>query len=541
MLFVLIKNRLLLLTAFLRKKNAPNYRSRVLRSLLLLFIPWWVYQSTVELFSSWTMLPGFKIDIIYNYTLLSITGLFFLMIFSGIPLALHYHFLAKDLPLLFSLPVKKTTLFQYKLFEQTLANSTAFALIGLPILLALFYVLNYNLVYLIPILILIAVFLVIPSGISSLLSALIAFILPVKKSRQVSSIVLGFIIIGIWTLIQFYNFDRIDPFSGEFDRDIFEHFLGNNSIRQMSWMPSVWLVLSLKALLLGSITHFILFAGLLTMTCILLGYISSWLLQYAHENEKFIFSETAMFPHQSVKRTRDISHSKSHKVFTALIERDWKLNIRDSRFVTQLFFFVALVIVFSTALNTTLPITNETISHYQPFTLLILAATIMAGGLASRSIAIEKKAFYNNLICPLPFSFLLQSKKVLPAILTFLAVSIGLLTISIISRPSLIIIAQITVFLLFHIAAITGIGLLIGVKYSQLKWDNPRAMLGETGGVLLNVSILLYTGILVLTGVVLTAINTWFALIIMIILSIVTFLATSTIAKKQIVKIKECF
>ncbi len=425
--------------------------------------------------------------------------------------------------------------------KQTLANSTAFALIGLPILLALFFVLNYNLVYLIPFLILIAVFLIIPSGISSLLSALIAFMLPVKKSRQVSSIILGFIIIGIWTLIQFYNFDRIDPFSGEFDRAIFEHYLGDNSIQHMSWMPPVWLILSLKTLLTGTITHFVLYAGLLTGMCIVLGYISSWLLQYAHDNEKFVFSETAMFPHQAVKRTSKATQIKSHKVFTALIERDWKLNIRDSRFVTQMFFFVALVIVFSTALNTTLPITNETISHYQPFTLLILAATIMAGGLASRSIAIEKKAFYNNLLCPLPFSFLLHSKKVLPAILTFLAVFIGLLTISIISRPSLIIIAQMTVFLLFHIAAITGIGLLIGVKYSQLKWDNPRAMLGETGGVLLNVSILLYTGILVLTGAALAAINTWFALIIMIILSIVTFLATSIIAKKQMVKIKECF
>ncbi|NTV46935.1 MAG: hypothetical protein HGB11_10550 [Chlorobiales bacterium] len=53
-------------------------------------------------------------------------GIFLMLLFSGLALVLHIFFLSKDLPLLMSSPVPLATIFQFKLIETTVGNSTLF-------------------------------------------------------------------------------------------------------------------------------------------------------------------------------------------------------------------------------------------------------------------------------------------------------------------------------------------------------------------------------------------------------------------------------
>ena len=530
MLWVLLANRFRILFYFIRNKNNPRARKNLLRIVALLILPYWIFQSSYNLYSSWQFLPGFNAGVIANYLFIMFGGLFFLMIMSGIPLALHYHYLSNDRALLAVQPISSITVYLYKTTELCLTNSSLFALIGLPAIAAAMIFLKIPVLFFIPLVLGLVLFVTIPSGIAALLASVMALVMPVKRTRQATSILFGLIIIGIWAAIQFFNTSRLDPYSADFDRGLYSRILDANTMSHTGWLPAAWLAKSIMAAAKSDLHAFAGPFGLLLISSVMLISVAGLLLK--NPGTRALNKPVNRTTEPGTSVTGKSTATRDFPLWFNLALRDYKIQFRDSRFVTQFFFYLAVVIVFPMLVGESLRIENETLAPLLPFIFMLAVVSLMAAGMAARSIPLEKRSFFYNLTGPLPSGVLALSKLVVPIAAAILVTLAGLLSASLAGNlksmsPGMLL------FTLIHIGVVSAIGLWIGSYFRTSQWDNPRQMLGESGNLVLNIVVWLYSGMVVLAGYLLLPLNTWVAFLTVLVISAVTGLTVMTLNIKR--------
>ncbi|MBN2414092.1 hypothetical protein JXQ31_20625, partial [candidate division KSB1 bacterium] len=524
MLIHLLKNKLLILVYHFRNLNTSFVKGKLLRYFILLLVPYWFYISTYKMFSSWFMVPGFNFDIILNFVSFTITGLFFLLTISGITLSLHYNFLSSDLPLLLSLPIKKSVLFSNKFFEIVFSNSMLYILIGLPVIIAALVVFKISLLPFSLIICISLVFLAVPSGLASLISIALAIILPVKRTRNLTSIIMGVFFIVIWGGLQFFKLSRLDPYSTDFDNILFNQLAETDATYSSFLLPSNWLVNIIKGFVQGNVGIILISFALLVSVSLLLLQVSSWFLCRIYTKDFVPVLNQPIQKNSKTAGNKNVSTVRVNRfhILVAIMKRDLKCLLRDSRFVTLIFFYAGLFIVLPFVFQIPVPNINETFILYQPFINLAFASSLMAGGLTSRLIPLEKYSFSYTKILPQPTRGYIFSKIFTGFSLTLAASLIGLLINFMNKQIPVYIVLNILLLNIFNILGSTSIGLFAGSVFANFDWENPRQMLNETGNITLNIIVMLYMifGIIIF-AVVLILYHTFLAIMVYIFYSLI--------------------
>lgn len=503
MLYFLLRNRVNLALYPLRNYHKTRARGILFRTLVLLILPYWIYSVTSNLFASWHFVPGFKVLVIIHFITVLLSGMFVLLIISGVPQALHFNFLAPDNMLLSALPLDKAVINKYRFWEIYLSNSTVFFLFGLPVIIAGLVILKISPPAAALLLCGMLLFLVVPAGLSSLVSILLARFLPIKRTKYLSSIIMGVMIIGLWAFLQFFRLSRLDPFSGNFDSALFNSLVQSRELYISRILPSTWAANMLKGLADHQASVILLNLLLLLVTAVIIFQLAFRLCGQI-ENIIQARAKRVVIPVSVQNKNGAItSYTRVvrplHVIF-AQISKDLKLYFRDSRFVTQIFFYFSLIIVLPFLFRETLIVTNETFTHYAPFTCMMFTTIFMAGGLTARGIPLERRALNYNRLAPNDDILYITAKVATGFFLTTAALIVGLAITVFLARSPVQVVLMVIVILILNTFGAAAIGLATGTSNANLDWENPRQMLTENGNIILNLAGMVYLsgGILVL-------------------------------------------
>ncbi|HPG40486.1 MAG TPA: hypothetical protein PLP19_04880 [bacterium] len=496
MLFNLLYNRLNLALYSLRNYKNNKARGILVRFIVMLIIPYWIFSTSRELFSAWHAVPGFNVMVIIHFIALLLTGIFILLIISGVPQALHFNFLAPDSILLSALPLESLVIKKYRFWEIYFSNSSVFFLFGLPVIAAALVVVKVSLPAVILLLAGLLLLLVIPTGIASLFSLLIARFLPVKRTKNFSSLIMGIMIIGLWAFMQFFRLSRLDPFSGEFDADLFNRLVQTPEMNLSRFLPPHWAARVLSGLVTDNLQQAMIPLVLLLLAAVVIYELT---IRLADQIDKYAGYQTGGAVRAARQKPAEpgipfAQVVQSRHVIRAMVERDLKLYFRDSRFVTQIFFYFSLFLVLPFLLREPFTAANETFAHYAPFTCMLFATIFMAGGLTARGIPLEKRAMNYNRLAPNTDSIYLLAKFGTGFLLTTAALFFGILILVVLEHSPAHIILQAVILLLFNTFGAAAIGLAIGVIHTNFNWDNPRQMLTDNGNIILNIAGMVYLG-----------------------------------------------
>ncbi|MBN1997881.1 hypothetical protein JW935_10040 [candidate division KSB1 bacterium] len=480
----MLKNHLKLLTYRFRHRHMKGNRRVLIGMILVILLPVYFFMLTAELFHAWNGLDQARQVLIFNAMGSVLWGLFFFLFLSGIPVTMHFYFLSRDLDLLLSSPIKQTTVFRFKFFITTLGNSMIFYIIGLPILLAAGFSLRLSYFYYLAVIVGGIAFLFIPTGLATLFSLLLIRISTAQKLKNYSVVITGLIFIALWTGIQLIRLERFNPMSGRFDANSLEYIPSLVDNSSLSIWPSHWLCRGLYGFAGGGFYmaafHFL----LLLVSAAAIFYFSALFIQKAFEKG---ITKTVV---NSVKNSKSTGRIRRKTPVIALAVRDYKLLVRDSRLLTTIFFYIAMMVVFPLVLGFSPPLSETPLP--QPYIKMLLFCSIMAGSLAARLIPMEGLSFFYNRFLPMPARIFMISKTLLCSFFCICCTVVALFVLSFIFKTGLILFLYILGISVFVIFGAVGLGLVFGIYFARFDWIHPKQMLQSGGFIYLTIASVLF-------------------------------------------------
>jgi len=479
-------------------------RSRILSYLVLIIFPVWIFKSSQQMFSGWLMISHAGPQLFIKFLSYTFTGLLLFLLVSGVTVVLHLNFLAKDLPMLFSLPIPKSTVFSYKFIQATISNSTIFFVLGLPILLALGVALDAPLYYYIFVPLLSIFFISIPTGVASFLMMILLPIFPARAAKKFMTVVLASVSVAAWVGYQFVRVSQLDVHSTDFDPATLQKFADTNIPHVISFLPSYWLA---KLSYFASQGHtnlcLVPTIGLLLMA-LLFYFFSRNLLEFAYRNDLFGFASTlypaGSKPTQKTETAREKTFSQLPLI--AIVQRDVRLIIRDSRQITQLVFYLVLMLILPFVMGKNAINDSGPLTQYMPFIFILIVNSVVMSTLSAKLIPLESLSFQYSKSAPHSIRTFLLAKFLIAYILTlFISLVASLLIYVLFNTPFYALVAIVSCVLFFPFGA-GGLGLFIGAQYAKFDWDNPKRMLEGLGTIFITILPSLYSlvGIFILVA-----------------------------------------
>ena len=484
-ILLLLKIKLnIILNSFFKSPGKKRHRKLIAIAaggFLFVFIYKWIY----EIFS---VLHHYPAELIDNFMAMTFLGFFIFLIVTGITVSIHYLFVSSDLPLLMTSPVSENTIFTFKLIEAIFANSTFFYFMGLPIFIVYGVVMQASWYYYPFMLLNSLVFLAIPVSLSFLGALVLIRIIPPVRAREIMSIFLGIVSLGIWLILQIVRASSFNQNSQDFNpRNI-------NALQQVSDSPIINLLPStFAAQALKGFAHFdiqLIALRFLPLIALMIGIwiLCTRLMKYAFR-EGFISSEQSLTVRRKKRlRSKAISdsnsaRSRSPKTFGVIFTRDVKLVTRDTRQLINIFMF-AVIMVILPLLQKSEPADAE-FSRYLPYIFLIIFAALIAGQISSRLIPIEGKSFWITKLSPQPSSRILFEKFFLGFSASTMIAWMAVIIVGIFFQHPIRLIGLAIVAAMSFSGMLSAIGLLLATYFARFDWDHPKRMLSSTGGVLL--------------------------------------------------------
>ena len=546
MIFFLLKNKILSMRNELRPGANRKAHKRILGYLALAVFPVWLFTMTLRLFSGWLLLSDTSTIILIKFTSLTLSGIFFFLLVSGISVGLHKLFLSKDLPLLLTLPIARRTIFLYKFIETVFANSTIFFILGLPIVLALGVATHASLLYYLVAVILSLFFISIPTGVSTVLTMVLLRILPVKSAKNLSTILIALISLGAWAGFQFVRFSQLNVHSSQFDPTSLQQFSQTGIPVFLTLLPSHWLATSLYGVSQG-----VYGAGLLDMLSVvslaLLFYLLSInVLELSFDYDLLGTASTLKF----AMGAKNSVHTSTRTRFTfleqvplwAALQRDLKLVFRDSRQITQLFLYGTFMLIFPILMRNDNNLADVVLARYFPFSFIFILGATVTCSLAARLIPMESLSFQYSKIVPQSMKTFLMAKFIIAYVITSLMYIVTCTLLSFFLKTTLVTyLSSILISLLISFGA-GGLGLYLGARFAKFDWDNPKRMLEGFGTVLITFGPAVYAliGIFILLAG-FFVMSPLLSLIALAFYSLLLFIIGTVLARKRLDKLEWAF
>ena len=418
---------------------------------------------------------------------------FIMLLFSNVITSFSTFYNDKELDFLFSLPVRPTSIYLAKLFENCIYASWATMVIALPLVIAYGISTSAQPLYYPVSIISILVYLIIPAAIASLVIFIIFRLFPRLKSRDV--IILSLIsIIGLTFLyIKINNPELLKMFETESEKELLKFATNLTSIGGV-YVPSTWLSNILKGLrtdLNQGIFYFLLLLFVSLSTIIFafftakVLYAQSWLLIGERETKK--------------RRKKSLLSSYQTDSANTFIFKDLLIFIREPVQWVQLSIFIILLTVYifslkKTPIYFTFPLWR-TIVSFANFAYISFVLATLGVRFIFPAISLERSGIW--FLGSSPFSFKKIIKlKYFSNLLTAVIIMEGLLIFSNIFIKTDQQMYLIMPFVaLFFAASLVSINLGFGSRFPQFNEDNPSKIAAGSGGIIAALASITYVAI----------------------------------------------
>ncbi|MBN2356737.1 hypothetical protein JXO59_11540 [candidate division KSB1 bacterium] len=497
MLALLLKNRLTSWYNSLRQGEVKKRRRRILGHIGLTLVPVVIFLNILFVYKTLLAeLPDGEQWLHFIFSS-SILGLFLMLLFSGLTIVIHSLFLSKDLTLLLSSPISRRTIFQFKLIDAAITNSTLFFAVGVPLILALGLALHLSPFFYIYALMAAMLFICIPVGLAAALAIGLVSIIPAKKAKNIATVIFSLLSLLLWGGLQYIRPERIHPDSHMYSTETIR-FVQQKSAAYVSYFPSQWLSDALFAFTSSDFTAMATNLLLLTSLCLALYVIATALLQRAVRRDLFSGQLTSirLKSNDLPVRPQTVARSgmRNSLIFTLWL-KDIKLLLRDSRYTMQIFLYAVIMIVFPLIGSNREAENLGALQPYFPYLYLFLFSSLMAGSWASRLIPAEGLTFSYVLCAPQRRRTFLLAKILASASITLLCGLLAMGVMHLIDPAPLFITFHVFTALLAIIIGSSGVGIVSGAYFANFKWEHPKRMLSSGGNMAYMISIFLLLGL----------------------------------------------
>ena len=411
-------------------------------------------------------------------TLISLVfhGIFILLSFTGLSLAIFTIYFGKDLELLFSLPIKSSTIFLYKFIESVILNARMSFLFLAPaiVLLGIYY--RASILYY-PAAIIITVFIAsIPGSLGIIISSLFVRKVSRVRMKNVMTVIGSLLGLGIWAGINL----MLNTFESKAAKTISPGLpaFGIISSPVFAYLPSGWASRAAISAAAGNWQSCILPSFLLATCSAVLSYIAMGVT--AHHYRSGIVDEPSEASKIIAVRSR-----VGGSPLLAHLKRDIVILYREPTVTMQILPTILLVFLFPYFTGSLRPggFGNLSVSHA-----VAIFALMFGSQLGSRLIPMERLGFCWNLMIPGGNRLMLTGKFILGlSIISVFTILVGLahLATHIASDIGYIILLTSFSFIGF------GFGLPISIVYGNFAWEHPKQMLKGRGVFFMIVSIII--------------------------------------------------
>lgn len=481
---------------FLRPGGKSLIMSREIAILLLaILLMCGVYFSVHSMLEGVAANPVLRAAVPPRLISVSLFVFFLLLLFSNGIAALGCLYGARDLPLIMSLPVSKTSLFTSRLVLMTVQSSWMFLLFEVPAILAFASSLDTKAGFIAAAAILTLPYILIPAALSVAVVTLFVTVFPAARAREIL-LVSGLAAVCVVLAFRQEVGSRV-AFRSSSPPELSTQLLLLNDPHP-SWMPSKWFSDVLCSLL--SNPSIPASQSELAATAVLLISTALGLSALAYLLFEFFFSRGWDLSMQSGSSLR-IPHSKFwtsvgrfllpfDSQLRALLFKELRMFLRDTTQALQLMLFLLMAAIYLYNFRALREVASIH-GRGEPWWLAVLSVSNIAFGacvlsaIATRfifpSISLEGYAYVVVRSAPLTIRQLLR-RKMLVWLVPTAALSLTLLVSGTfaIQAPFATILATAAIGLMLSIG-IVGLGIGVGAVFAKFDWDYPSQVLSSFG------------------------------------------------------------
>ncbi len=487
-------------SGFKRAKTRQKVSMIVLAVLVAGFAGFLFWISTLVL--GWLQSPGATQFFDLRQTIASmpstvVTLAFFLFLLTNFGVLLQVLYLANDMDFLLAAPVPMRAVFLAKLLQGLVPNFLLTSLFALPVMFGLGIMQGFNALYYPLVVIILAAASLLGAGVSSLL---VMAIVRVAPPRQVAEV------LGFFGAIVTLLLSQSGQIMAQFDpnRSQIASFISRLSGLDQPWSPLAWAGRGVVALGEGNwlvgVPLLLLAAGLagglfwIALNVAEKLYYSGWARMQASPHKKKARRVAPYLP-AALPSTRPARWQFAFipTPVRAVITKDWRLQRRDLRFLSQLVVPVIMSLVYGiTMLGTFHKLgenSNEFISSFmrQSSIYVELGIPMFFGwtfilNLTINAFSREGKSYWMLKSSPLSAGRLMAAKFIssyLPGLAFQWLMFVLILALD---WPGIEVAVYIFAVTALYVAGMAGINLTFGAYGAKLDWENPRQMnRGSTG------------------------------------------------------------
>ncbi len=482
--------KILFQTLFANYRNGRLLKKkRILLTLVALAIlPTMIILQTNEMFAAWLLMPNLGIDFLLQFVSTSLFGVSALMVLTGLPGVMHHFFLAPDLELLQTWPLRERDIFLQKMIHSSVNNAGLFIALGLPILMSMGMALQASPLFYLLIPICCILFIFLPTALAALVAFSMASLFSIKKMRRFTTLVLGLFILLAWAGFQFLRLSRLNPMTSEFDAGAVEGFSTTMAHLQSAVLPSDWLVTLLHSAHVGEwgavLFNFTLLIG---SALFLPRLVILWRIRLQHRNIRIQASPRK-------QKSRALSSIGRGSILIAMLKKDIRLTVRDTRFFQSSFLLMAMLLLAPLFTSVETIHAGETLAFLTPYIPVTILSLIVSSTLARQSLPIERLSFVWLLASPLNMKKLLLAKWLRIAVMIAPMTMVAVLTTALKSGTM----DSLFFMLIVHVGLVmcgASVGMASAAFSTQFDWSDPRYM-AHPASVYLSSLIVLITGAL---------------------------------------------
>ena len=460
-------------------------KRRLLVFVPIIFLPYFSFTSSLELFQSWALAKNIGPQVYANYLSTTFLGFFIFLSFGGIPIALHQFTKASDLQILLSKPVSRKMFFQLELLISSAYNSPLVMLFGLPVFFAYLYSAHVSPVYYILFVIAICAFIQYPTFFATMAALLFLKLAGFTKAKNIATAMVAVLFLAGWAGFQFLRLSTFNPTSTDFNQ---QHLLKLSNVEFLNFLPSTILTKILLSMAQADLLSILINGMILVIGAFVLLAAGAKIVDVAFNKDwpNSAPGKLGKFEHISSRRSSVFSFSSP--VFT-LIKKDLLIIWRDSRQTTSILMLMVILIVFPFFLD----IQTTNFGQIPPFGFVAIFSSIVVANISSRLIPFEGLAFRWNLIYPQPMINIYVAKVFTAFLITIGPALIGLFVMVWRYKLNWQFLAMLIFLLIGLILNSATVGIFMGLKYANFKWENPKQVLQQPGAFYLIILALVVT------------------------------------------------
>ena len=352
----------------------------------------------------------------YQLLLIILLTFLSLLLFSNLINALSAFFLARDLDLVLSAPIKLRFFYYSRLITTTVHSSWMVLFFSMPVFAAYAAVFGGGPVFYLWVLLTLPLFLLIPAAVGIFVTHLLVYFLPAKRIRDMLFFIGLLAFVALYVLFRFSQPERlVNPESfGHFAQ-----FLTAMESPSAPFLPSSWTAEILAATLFNRPEEKGFFYALLASYALFFPLAASWISSAVYLTGWSKAQEAPQGTRNSawLERALEYAARPFPAIWRAIMLKDIRTFMRDATQWSQVFLLTALIIVYLYNFKV-LPLDRSPLPPGTLRTLISFANLALAGFVLSAvavrfafpAVSLEGKAFWILQTAPISLRSLLWSK-----------------------------------------------------------------------------------------------------------------------------------